>query len=73
LIRNLIRLYSVTTNDAIKQEIRGFINVNYNSLYNKARSGNLYDTNWNGPFRGQNTNGQFIAIDLLVAGMVVNA
>ncbi|KAA8899737.1 glycosyl hydrolase family 76-domain-containing protein [Sphaerosporella brunnea] len=73
LLRALTKLYTVSSNAAIKKEIQGFVNVNYNSLYNKARRGDAYDTNWNGPFQEESAAGQFVAIDLLVAGMVVNA
>lgn len=67
-----MQLYLATSSSALKQEIKGFINVNYNSLYNNARSGSDYDADWSGPFRGRASWGQFVAIDLLNAGMLVN-
>jgi hypothetical protein len=67
-----MQLFHATQSSTLKQEITGFVNVNYNSLYNKARSGNNYDVNWFGPFTSATSWGQFSAVDLLNAGMLVN-
>ncbi|KAF8539210.1 glycoside hydrolase, partial [Trichophaea hybrida] len=70
LLRALTNLYTTpSTSKDTKKEIEGFINVNYNMLYNHARKGDAYDVNWFGPFTQESTYGQFSAVDLLVAGM----
>jgi hypothetical protein len=58
----------MTLNEDVKPEIRGFVNVNYNSLYNKARKGNNYDVNWSGPFTNSTSFRQFVGVELLVYG-----
>lgn len=72
LIRNLVNLYRTTTNKDIKREIKGFVNLNFNNLYNLARSGDDYDGDWRGPFVCATSWGQLVAIDLLVAALAVN-
>lgn len=53
--------------------MKGFVNVNYNLLYSNARSGDNYDENWFGPYVSATSAGQFVALDLLIAGMTVNS
>ncbi|KAF8243615.1 hypothetical protein K440DRAFT_561225 [Wilcoxina mikolae CBS 423.85] len=73
LLRALTNLYITPgTSPDTKKEIKGFINTNYNMLYTNARKGDAYDANWFGPFTQETPQGQFSALDLLIAGMVVN-
>lgn len=68
----MMRLYQATSNVDLKREMKGFVNVNYNMMFDKARKIEKYDINWWGPFTKPSEFGQLPAIDLLVAGMIVN-
>jgi hypothetical protein len=73
LVRALVRLYKATADNDVRTEVRGFVNVNFNMLYTRARAGDNFDINWFGPFTAPTAWGQFVAIDLLAAAVVVNA
>lgn len=72
LVRALVRLYQATADDDVRAEVRGFVNVNFNLLYTRARAGDDFDVNWFGPFTEPTPWGQFVAVDLLAAAVVVN-
>ncbi|KAI5856619.1 glycosyl hydrolase family 76-domain-containing protein [Tricharina praecox] len=72
LLRALVRLYKATSNEDVKTEMRGFVNLNFNMMYTQARSGDDYDINWFGPFTKRTVWGQFVAVDLLAAAAIMN-
>lgn len=78
LLRSLVALHATPgVASGVRATIRGFVNTNYNMLYERARAGqDWYGGNWFGPpppHRQPPTWGQFVAVDVLVAGVAANS
>ena len=79
LLRSLVALHATpSVASGVRSTIRGFVNTNYNQLYERARVGQgWYGGNWFGPPPPREqpppTWGQFVAVDVLVAGVAVNS
>ncbi|KAG8939809.1 hypothetical protein FRC03_006011 [Tulasnella sp. 419] len=60
------------TNEPFCNLVRSYINVQFNALYDLARSQNTYGVDWRGPFVGPYPHAQIAAVDTLVAAIGVN-
>ncbi|KAG8913933.1 hypothetical protein FRC02_005241 [Tulasnella sp. 418] len=60
------------TNEPFCNLIRGYINVQFNALYELSRYCSSYGCQWSGPYVGPYAHAQATAIDTLVAAVGVN-